>query len=190
LDEWHRVLPSAISRAEARARLARDGDERRCDDTGTIPNVRLRRIISGGQTGVDRAALRLGLERGLEIGGFVPESYRAEDGYVPEPFRSHMTCLPGGDYSERTRRNVLASDATLVLVGRGPSAGTDLTVRECANRGRPHLVVCLDVGDADQIKAWLAEVNPAVLNVAGPRESEAPGVGDAAYGLLAAVFEQ
>lgn len=77
-----------------------------------LPGRRLR-VISGGQTGVDRAALDVALELGLPCGGWCPAGRRAEDG--PIPARYPLTETAGADYVERTRRNVVEADATLVL---------------------------------------------------------------------------
>jgi hypothetical protein len=95
----------------------------------------------------------------------------------------------GAAYRERTRRNVEAADATLI-VARGPLAGgTALTESYCRELGRPHLVVdVLDGGAVDAAAAWLARVRPRVLNVAGPRESTHRGIGEQAYALLARVL--
>ena len=151
----------------------------------------MKRIISGGQTGVDRAALRFGLEYGYEIGGYCPADYLAEDGQIPEQFRPYLTCL-GAEYPARTRSNVAAADATLVIRGAGPiSRGTALTIATCNRLGKPHLVVRVDdPRAAATVREWITgRPGLQTLNVAGPRESKRPGIGQATYELLTCVFD-
>lgn len=133
------------------------------------------KIVSGGQTGVDRAALDVALELGLEAGGWVPRGRRAEDGAIPD--RYPVEECESEAYAERTRLNVRDSDATLVLTRGAPEGGTAKTIGIAENMARPLLVV--DLGDAPAPamgRAWLAERAPGILNVAGPRESTAPGI--------------
>jgi hypothetical protein len=142
-------------------------------------------VVSGGQSGVDRAALDAAREAGLETGGWCPRGRWAEDGPVPERYALRET--PDADPAQRTRWNVRDSDATLILARGAPSGGTALSLACAREQGRPHLVVDLDADrPAQRIARWLTEVEPAVLNVAGPRESEAPGLGETARALLMA----
>src|SRR5947209_12411896 len=97
------------------------------------------KIVSGGQTGVDRAALDVALELGLPCGGWCPKGRLAEDGVVPD--RYPLDEAPTASYPERTRLNVRDSDATLVLSWGAPQGGTLLTVRACQGQGKPHLVL-------------------------------------------------
>lgn len=139
--------------------------------------------MSGGQTGVDRAALDVALALGLSCGGWCPRGRRAEDGAVPD--RYPLREARSSRYPERTRLNVRDSDATLVLTRGEASRGTELTRRLALAAARPCLVVRLDDAAAlDAARAWLAAQGPAVLNVAGPRESEAPGIGAEAAAFL------
>jgi hypothetical protein len=147
-----------------------------------------RRVVSGGQTGVDRAALDVARSLGLAHGGFCPRGRRAEDGAIPA--RYALVETPSRSYAERTLWNVRDSDATLVL-HRGPlRGGSALTLRLARRLGRPHLA--LDLGAQDDpagiIRAWLSVLRPAVLNVAGPRESTAPGIGGSARAVLLAAL--
>lgn len=145
------------------------------------------RILSGGQTGVDRAAFDVALERGLPCGGACPAGRRAEDGRIPE--RYPVTELSGAGYPERTERNVLDADATLILT-RGPvTGGTRLTADLARRHGRPFLVVDLAT-DPDPAEAghWLRERAVQTLNVAGPRESGAPGIHAQAAAYLRALL--
>jgi hypothetical protein len=131
------------------------------------------RIVSGGQTGVDRAALDAALALGRGCGGWCPEGRRAEDG--PIPLRYPLQELPGGGYRARTRRNVRDSDATLIVTFGKPTGGTAATLADCRALGRPVLLVdadTLDVSTATKrVRSFLAQHGVGVLNVAGPRAS-------------------
>lgn len=135
----------------------------------------VRKIVSGGQTGVDRAALDAALALGIACGGWCPRNRRAEDGRIPA--RYPLTETPAKDYRVRTRRNVRDSDGTLILV-RGPlSGGTALTLRLAMDMAKPSLVVDLARRPrAVEVHAWLSTHRIRVLNVAGPRESSQPGI--------------
>jgi hypothetical protein len=142
------------------------------------------RVVSGGQTGVDRAALDAALALGLPCGGWCPRGRRAEDGTIAPRYPLRET--PSTSYEERTEWNVRDADATLILA-RGPlRGGTALTRVVAARLGRPHLVVQLDgaAGTLVPVREWLRENHVRVLNVAGPRESQSPGVGAAARRFL------
>ncbi|MBK8964135.1 MAG: putative molybdenum carrier protein [Candidatus Competibacteraceae bacterium] len=154
--------------------------------------ARLEKLISGGQTGVDRAALDAALEVGIEIEGWCPKRRRAEDGTIPE--RYPLTETPERGYRARTRRNVEDADGTLVLNWGPLDGGTALTVRHARQAGKPCLVVQLEDGlEPAVFRAWLADHSIGVLNVAGPREGKRPGVHAAALtcltGLLRAVLD-
>ena len=145
------------------------------------------RIISGGQTGVDRAALDAALTLRLPCGGTVPKGRRAEDGAVPD--RYPVSECGSRDYSVRTERNVLDADATLILCPGAPAGGTRLTETLARRHGRPVCVVDLDAPEPEaRAREFLLGVRPKVLNVAGPRESSFPGVGARARALLTGVL--
>jgi len=149
----------------------------------------LRRIISGGQTGVDRAALDAALELGLPCGGYCPAGRRAEDGPIPRRYPLEETSSPS--YAARTWANVRLADATLVLSPGPPRGGTALTVCACQRLGKPYLVV--DPRDSSAVPvvlSWLASHGVAVLNVAGPRESQHPGVYASARAFLGELFSK
>ncbi|NDV88208.1 hypothetical protein GTW51_16020 [Aurantimonas aggregata] len=135
------------------------------------------KIVSGGQTGVDRAALDVALELGISIGGWVPKGRLAEDGELSVRYRD----LVESDESSselRTRLNVGSSDSTLVLTTANKSKGTELTILTAGNFSKPVCVVNVDKSDvsireaANEIRDWLQIQKPIVLNVAGPRASE------------------
>lgn len=151
------------------------------------------RIVSGGQTGVDRAALDAALAAGIGCGGWCPRGRRAEDGPIAARYPLQETA--SARYAARTRANVRDSDATLIIVRGmdGFARGTRLTGREADRLGRPLMAVDLAAPEprdetAARIAAWLAEHQIAVLNVAGPRQSGSPGIYAAARALLASVI--
>jgi len=149
------------------------------------------RIRSGGQSGVDRAALDVAREKGLPAGGWCPAGRAAEDGPIAGDYPLRET--PSPDPAQRTAWNVRDADATLVLSREAPRGGTALAMAEAERRGRPLLAVRLSEGDEGraveeravaQVRAWLARHRVRELNVAGPRESEEPGIGGRAAGFL------
>lgn len=155
---------------------------------------RIERIISGGQTGVDRAALDAALARGLPIGGWCPRGRKAEDGELPARYALSQT--PSGGYRQRTLWNVRDSDATLLLVMTGgilisePSGGTRVTANAAVRLRKPHFIASVNTcGGNAGLLYWLAATQPRVLNVAGPRESGAPGIYSLAHALLLDVFD-
>ncbi len=148
------------------------------------------KIVSGGQTGVDRAALDVGLAEGLEIGGWCPRGRWAEDGPIPRHYPLWET--RSEQIHVRTQRNVECSTATLVLTRGVPMGGTRLTVEYAESMRRPLLVVDLGIDDdhVGRIVRWLENVKPRVLNVAGPRESGAPGIGEQTAEFLSEVLDE
>lgn len=148
-------------------------------------------VVSGGQTGVDRAALDAARELGLPHDGWCPRGRRAEDGRLPDRYLLRETESPR--YDVRTRQNVLDSDATLVLFRETLSGGTELTYRLALREGRPCLAVDLgsSIGEPPDAAAtcdWLRRQKIRRLNVAGPRESQRPGIYDQAKAYLAALL--
>jgi hypothetical protein len=145
------------------------------------------KIVSGGQTGVDRAALDVARKLGLPCGGWCPEGRKAEDGPLPSNYLLDET--PSADYAQRTKWNVRDSDGTLVLTRGQPSEGTAFTIDTAKRLGKPCLV--LDLADqplAATVRAWANEHAVRILNVAGPRESKCPGIYDEAKEFLTKVF--
>jgi hypothetical protein len=135
----------------------------------------LDKTISGGQTGVDRAALDAAMALGMKTGGWCPKGRRAEDGVIPARYLLQET--PTGHYPQRTEWNVRDSDGTLVVARGTPKGGTRLTVELAQRLGRPYLVVLLGGGAAvGEVLEWLRFNQIGILNVAGPRESTASGI--------------
>jgi len=131
------------------------------------------KIVSGAQTGVDRAALDAALAMGVPVGGWVPEGRKAEDGVIPGHYP--VKELAGAGYRERTRQNVIDSDATLILYFDELSGGTLATLRDCRHYQKPHCLI--DAANTDlhqavvQLQFFLEQNTVNVLNVAGPRAS-------------------
>jgi len=147
----------------------------------------IERIISGGQTGVDRAALDAALAPGPATRGWCPRGRRAEDGVIPDRYPLRET--PERNYAQRTEWNVRDADATLLLVRGAPSGGTAYTAETARRLGRPLRLVVLPAGAAPvEIRRWLAAHRVRVLNIAGPRESQAPGIYAQARSLLERLF--
>ena len=147
------------------------------------------RIISGGQTGADRAALDFAIEYGYPHGGWAPRGREAEDGRIPPKYQ--LTGLPDGGYRQRTRRNVEDSDGTLI-VNMGELDGGTLATKIFAEKaGKPHYVAQVDDEATDEmaasVLAWLRAHHIKTLNVAGPRESKRPGIYQQTTALLEAV---
>ena len=165
------------------------------------------KIVSGGQTGVDRAGLDAAIALGIDHGGWCPRGRRAEDGRIPDSYQLKET--PQRDYSVRTEQNVVESDGTLILYRRRLSGGTALTFRLAQKHNRPCCRIDLEESGYFSVKdgeselteldlrqhsfwefgaedsrqlagqtflQWLTDHQIGVLNVAGPRESSAPGI--------------
>jgi len=147
----------------------------------------LEKVVSGGQTGVDRAALDAARELGIPFGGWCPKGRLAEDGTVPDCYALKET--PTAEYAQRTEWNVRDSDATLVLTHGRPSEGTAFTIEVARRLGKPCLVLNLSNRPNPLIaRQWLTEQSIRILNIAGPRESKCPGIYDQAIGFLRKVL--
>lgn len=145
----------------------------------------IRRIVSGGQTGVDRAALDWALQSGIDCGGWCPAGRLAEDGPIPDLYPLSET--PSAAYAQRTEWNVRDSDGTLIFsVSPNLLGGTKLTRDFARTWNRP----CLTLSRTESknpdllLLSFLDEYRIETLNVAGPRESTEPGAGEFAREIL------
>jgi len=138
--------------------------------------VKALKIISGGQTGIDRATLDVGLRHGLECGGWCPAGRLDEFGKIPDHYPIQE--LQGGGFTERTLQNVKDSDGTVVIYPVELRGGTEQTVRFCVGLERPHQLIdasSVSIEDAAKLIAHFVRENKIeILNVAGPRQSEWP----------------
>lgn len=136
--------------------------------------MKLRKIISGGQTGVDRAALDVALELGIPCGGWCPKGRLAEDGVIDARYPLQET--PSEEYAQRTEWNVRDADGTLILSWGIPTGGTAFTISCAKKLQKPCLVFDLQKKvNRQRFNDWLNDNNICVLNIAGPRESHQPG---------------
>lgn len=135
----------------------------------------IKKIISGGQTGVDRAALDAALALAIPCGGWCPRDRRAEDGTIPA--RYPLVETDSRNYVVRTEQNIRDSDATLILTRGALSGGTALTHSLAKQLEKPVLVIDLRYRiSAESVADWIKSNSIATLNVAGPRESQQPGI--------------
>ena len=150
------------------------------------------KIISGGQTGVDRGGLDAALAAGVECGGWCPAGRVAENGRIPDCYP--LTELPGAGYAERTMRNVADADGTLIVTFGEPQGGTRATVECCIEEQKPLRVIDASrtsVGEAvTMARAFVDAYRIRTLNVAGPRASEAPTAHDYAHRVISGLLEQ
>jgi hypothetical protein len=144
------------------------------------------KIISGGQTGVDRAALDAVLRHGIESGGWCPTGRLDEFGRIPDCYP--LKELENGGFTERTLQNVKDSDGTVIIYPGKLSGGTEQTLHFCVDQRRPHEVI--DASNVSTEKAaqliaeFVRENKIDILNVAGPRASEWPEGYDYAFRTL------
>ncbi len=142
-----------------------------------VPARTLTTIISGGQTGADRAALDAALEAGFPCGGYCPKDRMAEDG--PIDMKYPLIEIHGG-YSQRTRKNVIESDGTAIFYHRRPTGGTEQTLMFCIRAGKPYKLIDIDLMDpetaAQKTIEFISEYSVCTLNVAGPRAGNCPGM--------------
>ncbi len=136
----------------------------------------LKKIISGGQTGVDRAALDAALGEGFPCGGWCPAGRKAEDGVIGQEYP--MAETKSSEYEPRTEKNVIDSDGTLILTEGEPEGGTALTVYFARKHKKPCMIIDFSAGgeSADDIACWIKTNRIEVLNVAGPRNSKNRGI--------------
>jgi hypothetical protein len=149
--------------------------------------MKIDKIVSGGQTGADRAALDVALELGIPYGGWIPRGRLAEDGRISATYAALVEC-DSPDPEVRTRLNVRDSDATLILSTGSLRGGSSYTREVALKLGKPIKHVTLDGPSMEEavrkIGSWLSEVKGRVLNIAGPRHSEDPDIYDGVRTLL------
>lgn len=149
-------------------------------------------IISGGQTGVDRAALDAALAANVPCGGWCPRGRKAEDGRIPD--RYPLREMESPDYRARTIRNVLQSDGTLIIYFDRLTGGTRLTADSCIQHHVPHLLIngsAVEVSEAaGKVAAFVNENDIKVLNVAGPRASNHAHAYDYTFDLIGRLLDR
>ena len=149
--------------------------------------TKIEKIISGGQTGVDRAALDVASELGIPCGGWCPLDRWSEDGPIED--RYPLTETESSDPAVRTEWNVRDAHGTLIIATGPITGGTALTRRLAAEFDKPHLVVDTESeASTPAIREWLTTHAIKILHVAGPRESSRPGIYERAAALLRAVL--
>jgi hypothetical protein len=150
----------------------------------------LKKIISGGQTGADQAALDVAIKLGIPHGGWIPRGRKTEAGVLDAKYQ--LTEMESPDYNKRTEQNVIDSDGTLILSHGRLTGGSDYTREMALLHRRPWLHIDLNKTNAflaaERIKSWLAENEIEVLNVAGPRASKDPAIYQETVDIMETVF--
>jgi len=157
----------------------------------------LEKVISGGQSGVDRAALDAAMDAGITVGGWCPRGRRAVDGVIPAKYPLQET--RGKSSQTRTKWNVRDSDATLIICRDEPTGGTALTIKQCEALNKPYYLYQLQGNNSTYVDGpenpydvlyWFNSHQIRILNVAGPREGKHCPVYDHTYGFLTEFFTQ
>lgn len=147
-------------------------------------------VVSGGQTGVDRAALDAAMALHIPVGGWCPKGRFAEDGPIGPAYPLSETGT--SYYAERTRKNIIDSDGTLIIAGRKLTGGSLLTANYAKRRRKPLYITNIDnhcPAEIAVIQVWIGENEISRLNVAGPRESTYPGIYQLAFGMMTDLLE-
>jgi hypothetical protein len=149
-------------------------------------------LISGGQTGIDRAMLDFCLDHGMRCGGWCPEGRKAEDGTID--LKYPVKELPRSSWNERTAANVRASDATVILYENEMMGGTLKSFEFARKEEKPILLLDMSVMDAllaaGRLVKFLDRYRPGILNFSGPRHSDWPGGYGYCYAILQEAFGQ
>lgn len=154
--------------------------------------MNIKKIISGGQSGVDRGALDFAIEHGIEHGGWVPKGRIAEDGTVPDRYR--MKEHASSAYPPRTEANVMLADATVIFLNEplNKERGCLLTLKLCNQWGKPCQTISLSADSteksSERLRSFLLCHAPEILNVAGARGSRNPDIGKMKEILHLAIF--
>jgi len=150
----------------------------------------IKKIISGGQTGADQAAIDVAIHMGIPYGGWLPRGRKTEKGPLPDKYL--LQELPDSRYSKRTEKNVIDSDGTLIMSHGKLTGGSELTREIAEKNNRPCLHIDLNktivFKAAGQIKTWIETYKIEVLNIAGPRESNDPKIYKATGEVLETVL--
>lgn len=150
------------------------------------------KIISGGQTGADRAALDFAIKHNVPYGGWVPKGRKTEDGTLPEKY--HLQEMPTSQYSKRTEKNVLDSDGTLILSHGLLTGGSALTTSFAEKHKKPWIHIDLEMTSCSEavriIQEWAVRNGIKIMNVAGPRASKDPMIYQAVMELLEKAFAE
>lgn len=160
-------------------------------DAAAAPLAKTLRIVSGGQTGVDRAALDAALALGAACGGWCPAGRLAEDGRIPE--RYPLREISGANYRQRTLRNVIESDGTVIIYRDRLEGGTLQTFLFCIRNARPCRLIDADAVPAGRaaelIRSFVATHAIRTLNVAGPRASKQPRIHAYAFRVISRLLK-
>jgi len=147
----------------------------------------IKKIISGGQTGVDRAALDAAIRMGIPHGGWIPKGRLTEEGPLPDTY--HLDEMKTDSYPERTEKNVEVSDGTLIISRGALTGGTEYTRKMVLKHGKQMLHIDLSLhasplDAASLVSSWVEMQRIEILNVAGPRASKDPNIYVEALGIL------
>ncbi|MFT5469944.1 MAG: hypothetical protein ACI8UO_005067 [Verrucomicrobiales bacterium] len=150
------------------------------------------KIVSGGQTGVDRAALDAAIALGVSCGGWCPAGRVDEQGVIPEHYP--LKELKKGGYKLRTVQNMIDSDATLIFYFGDLEGGTEETTFRCIKNRKPYKLIDgseLTIVRSAQLAAdFVEKFGIKTLNVAGPRESKCPEAYDYSYAAVVGLLEK
>ena len=151
----------------------------------------LKKIVSGGQTGVDRGALDAALAYDFPCGGWCPDGRKAEDGAIA--YKYPLKTLIGGSYADRTTKNVEDSDGTAIIYFHDLSGGTAQTYSDCQSMQKPYVLIDAASVNAEQAASQIYQLTQdksiTVLNVAGPRESKANGASGYTFAVISALLK-
>jgi hypothetical protein len=163
-----------------------------------MPNNLFNEIVSGGQTGADRAALDFAIEFNIPHAGWCPYGRKAEDGVIPLKYNlkeaSAPTLTESSDpdaiYKKRTELNAMDSDGTLIIVSAEPIGGTLYTIEMAEKHKKPYLIFNLQTNPKiNDIANWIIKNNIHKLNIAGPRESQTSGIYNSVYNVLKQIIQ-
>ncbi len=150
----------------------------------------VKKIISGGQTGADRAALDFAIAHNIPHGGWLPKGRKTEDGILDHKYQ--LEEMPTAEYSQRTEKNILEADGTLIISHGKLSDGSALTKELARKQGKPWLHVDMagmtSAEAGNQVRHWIQKHRLGILNVAGARESKDPAIYQATMEVLSEVF--